>query len=67
MHQVKEHALRVIEARARQNVGHLASRLVRAASDDKEPILAALEFERWLAERCREAIDDVESTRRPRI
>ena len=44
--------LRAIEARAARRLGHLAGELVRARSDDKEQILAELEFQRWLAESC---------------
>lgn len=54
----KDHILRVIEAKARLRTGQLASQLVRAPSADKEDILAAFRFERWLADNCREVLDD---------
>lgn len=67
MHPAKVHALRLIEAQARHNVGRLASRLVRASSCEKEAILAALEFERWLADGCLEVLDDSEEAGRVRL
>lgn len=54
----KELLLRAIEVKARLRTGQLASQLVRAASVDREEILAALQFERWLADNCREVLDD---------
>ena len=44
-----------IEAEARREVAHLAGEFARAASAEKEELLAALEYERWLADSCREA------------
>ncbi len=54
----KEYLLQEIEVRARRRTAQLASQLVRAQSADKEEILAAFRFERWLADNCREALDD---------
>ena len=54
MNAIKEQIIRVIEARARQEAGDLAGGFARAASADREDILAALELERWLAEACRD-------------
>lgn len=42
----------MIEANAWARVGRLAHRLVRAPSEERELILAELEFHRWLAESC---------------
>ena len=56
MQAVKERILRVIEAKARREAEYLAGEFARAASDEKEAILAALEIERWLAESCREVL-----------
>ena len=41
------------EAEARQLAGEFA----RAASEGKEALMDALEFEKWLAESCRECLD----------
>ena len=65
MQAAKERILRLIEAKARLRTGQLAGQLVRAASTDKEELLAALEFERWLADSCREALDYDRLRRRP--
>ena len=42
------------EARARILAGEFA----RAASQDKEAILAELEFEKWLADACTDALPE---------
>jgi hypothetical protein len=52
---VKDLALRVVETRARTRLGKLAGELARAPSEEKEDILAGIEFERWLADSCRDA------------
>ena len=45
-----------IEERASRRIGQLAGELVRARSDEKEVILAQLQFEHWLADSCRECL-----------
>ena len=57
MDAARDQILRNIEAEARREVVHLAGEFARAASADKEELLAALEFERWLADSCREVTD----------
>ena len=52
MRENKNALLWAIEVRAARRLGRLAGALVRAESEDKEPILADLEFQRWLAESC---------------
>lgn len=54
MKDIKDLLLGVIEMRATRNLGKLASELVRAQSEDKEPILAEIEWQRWLANSCQE-------------
>jgi hypothetical protein len=53
----KKFKLRAIEARAMREAAYLAGEFGRAASAEKEEILAALEIERWLAQSCREVLD----------
>ena len=43
---------RDIKAKALREAKYLAGEFARAASVDREHILAALEFEQWLAEGC---------------
>jgi hypothetical protein len=50
----KDLLLRIVEVKARRRTGQLAGRLIRASAEAMEPILAELEFERWLADRCRD-------------
>lgn len=57
MDPAKNLTLRSIEAEARREVAHLAGEFARVPSTEKEKLLAALEFERWLADSCREVMD----------
>ena len=50
--------LRAIAVAARRRTGRLAAELVRAPSEEREDVFAALEFERWLAECAEEALAD---------
>ena len=56
MRSAKDLMLAVMATRARRRTGQLASDLARADSDDKELILAELEFQRWLDESCRDCL-----------
>ena len=53
---LKDRMLMLIEAQARRRLGELAGELARSASGEREDILAGIEFERWLADSCREAL-----------
>ena len=46
-----------IGRRAEQEARYLAGEFLRAASAEKELILAELEYEKWLAEACWESLD----------
>ena len=46
----KDRIIRDIEEKARRRVAELSKEFARAKSEDKEEILAEMEFERWLAE-----------------
>jgi hypothetical protein len=46
--------LDAIRQRAEQEAMRLAGQFAKAAAEDKEAILAGLEFEQWLAESCRD-------------
>ena len=50
----KEQILREVEARALREAEYLAGEFARAASEEREAILAALEFEQWLVSSCRD-------------
>ena len=52
MSEVKDRLLEVICQRAEREAARLAGQFARAASEDKEAILAALEFEKWFVESC---------------
>ena len=54
MDDLKDAMLAVIQARAEEEAAALAGEFARAASEEREVILAALEFEQWLAGSCRE-------------
>lgn len=53
---VKDQILRGIRDRAWVEARRLAGEFAHAASEEKEAILAGLEFERWLAESCEAVI-----------
>ena len=53
MEEVKEMLLDVICQRAERDAARLAGEFARAPSEDKEALLAALEFEKWFVESCR--------------
>ena len=55
---IKDVILRRIQHRAEAEAGFLAGEFARAASEEKEAILAELEFEKWLAEACLDALDE---------
>ena len=46
-----------IEERAYRRIGQLAGELIRAKSEEKEVVLAELQFERWLADSCRQCLE----------
>ncbi|MHC4431133.1 MAG: hypothetical protein ACYTBS_04770 [Planctomycetota bacterium] len=52
MSELKDQMIRLIQYKAEQDAAELAGEFARAASEDKEEMLAALEFEKWLAETC---------------
>ena len=56
MTQLKDQMLRLICRNARATLARLASELAGAASEEKEQILAGVEFERWLADTCAECL-----------
>jgi hypothetical protein len=52
MGKLKNQLVELIGHQAKQEVARLAGEFARAASEDKESILAHMEYERWLAEAC---------------
>ena len=52
MSEFKDQIIALIQYKAEQDAAELADEFARAASEEKEDILAALEFEKWLAETC---------------
>ena len=56
MNRTKDRILDVIRCEAERQVAHLAGEFARAASEGEEALLGALEFEKWLAESCRECL-----------
>ena len=49
---LKDEIVRLIGERAEKEAAYLASEFARAASKERENLLAALEYEKWLAETC---------------
>lgn len=55
---VKDIQLKRIRRQALDEAAFLAGEFARAASEEKENLLAALEFEKWLADACLDALPD---------
>jgi len=53
MNEVKEMLLAAVGRRAEREAARLAGEFARAAAEEKEAILAALEFEQWFGQSCR--------------
>jgi len=56
MTELKNQMLRAIGHNANKKVGELTSEFVSAAPQEKEEILAGIDFERWLGETCAECL-----------
>jgi len=54
MNWMKDIMLEAVRRRSEAEATYLAGEFARAASEEREAILAALEFEQWLAESCRD-------------
>jgi hypothetical protein len=52
MSKLKDQINALIQYKAEQDAAELAGEFARAASEEKEELLAALEFEKGLAETC---------------
>jgi len=52
MSKLKDQIVRLIEQDARARVATLASSYPHARPEEREEIMAGIEFERWLAETC---------------
>lgn len=46
----KNQIIQAIKRKAEQEAAYLAGEFARAAAQDKEAILAAMEFEQWMAQ-----------------
>ena len=60
MRSKKDIMVEIIRQKSQRETAQLAGEFARAASEEKEEILAAMEIERWLAEICSEALDNSE-------
>ena len=54
----KDEIVRLIGERAEKEAAYLAGEFARAASKDREDLLAALEYEKWLSETCWLCLDE---------
>ena len=52
MGKLKDQIVRLIEQDARARVAAMASSYPHAKPEEREEIMAGIEFERWLAETC---------------
>ena len=61
MNKSKEQMMRLIKRKAERDAAYLAGEFVRAAEAERDEILAAMEFEQWLARNCAECLEDQET------
>ena len=59
--------IEVIRKRAEQEAAILAGEFARAANRDREAILAAMQYERWLAECCADAQTGLSTARKDHV
>ena len=52
MSKLKDRMVRLIQQDAAEKMAAYAAEMIHAAPEEKEQILAGLEFERWLAQAC---------------
>lgn len=52
MTQWKDRIIRCIQQNARHRAARLAGSYLRARPEEREAIMAGIEFERWLADSC---------------
>ena len=57
MNSAKKHIIEHIRRESLAEAAHLAGDFARAASRDREAILAEMEFEQWLADTCDVCLD----------
>jgi hypothetical protein len=56
----KDEMVRLIQKKAEKEAAYLAGEFARAASEDREAILDAMEFEKWLAASCRHSLEETQ-------
>jgi len=55
---IKDQIIRVIRNDSARKAAYFANQYVSAEPEEKEAILAGLDFERWLEQCCRECLTD---------
>ena len=55
---IKDAMLDAVRRKAEAEAAYLAGEFARAAGEEREAILAALEFEQWFAQACLDCQDD---------
>ena len=58
MSELKDQIVALIQYKAEQDVAKLAGEFARASSEEKEELLAALEYNKWLAETCAVCLEE---------
>jgi len=56
MTELKDKLIRLIQHNSDRKVAEFASQFVHCDPEQKETILAGIEFERWLAETCKQSL-----------
>jgi len=58
MRKLKDQIIQLIEADSREKVAAFSTAFARTRSEEKETLLAAMDFERWMAEICHDCLRD---------
>ena len=57
MRKLKERILRLLQQNSNERAARLSKEYMRAASEEKEAIMAGIDFEKWLSEICEDCLD----------
>ncbi len=57
MTKLKDRMVRLIQQNAAKKMAAFAAEMIHGAPEEKEAILAGLDFERWLEQACQECLN----------
>ena len=57
MRKLKERILRILQQNSNERAARLTKEYIRAAPEEKEAIMAGIDFEKWLSQICEDCLD----------